>query len=559
MSSLSEMFKKDAQLIADSKKKSCQELLEEDMKVLGEDRIQEIRKDFLPMIGKEGFHYSLKTALSYIEDESVKDYGMYKKNFLRRFNKRDPFFRKAKSEDDYSGKYIVRTINKSTRKTEIFLSADGFKQFCASQNTLKASAVREYFVRMERERFEAVHASPEENKVKAREDDRLIAEFNERINSFISKHQISPGEKDKGKALVLSMDKQLSANINNLIRRMEALDYQNKGLEFDLHDTKIRSCENAKKAYDIQCRSEEFEDSNSLRARASAIIRTQKMTQISVYLIDPIYVKKNSRALVKKKSNKKSISKKKKAPNITKSEIKKVNEMLGISSDEEPPPEKEMNDVENKFSAVSSLSEKKKKVQLLYEPGLLDWWRYSPEEDKSDHEAFEEDNDDEYELTVGSRSAELYAKDFQFMQFHDLDLDGNYFFAINTYGGKSQSDKKIDELCRTGKATRVCVLDVFTSKHLRSSTQLLGNPRMHRPVAIYFTTWREVKSCADRVLCRQEIEEEEQEDHDLAYELDDKRSLKNKEFHERRRESRKKLAQEKREPMLKDPLKGGLM
>lgn len=447
-----------------STKENVENLLEE-LEILGEKRISEIRKEFIPMIGKKGFHYPLKSALEYIE-KPVKNYSKYKDNFKNQFNKNNPFFREAKDENDYNGKYITRKIDSRTGKKEIYLSADGFKQFCAAQNTIKAYAVRDYFVRIESEMFYNLYKTPESLNEYKLKYENLIRENNSKIEEFMYGNRNA----NMGDFITSRIDKDLSKNIENLIKKMYKIETSRQKYEEQIFFLQ-NNLKKSHRSYEIMERQyEESLDENSYRAEASEIIRNLKMKKCPIYLINPKHVKKYDIIKFKNKSRKANNRKK-----ITKDTIKKMELELGIFDSDSD------SDSEND-----------------------DEYRNKDEDENKDEEIDEfnfiknyEGDPNEYEFMNNERSVELYSENFNYITTNDLDYDNNYFFSLGSFHSKNKSD---EHLLSSINAKQIGVLDFLDIKHFKDSLNLLGKPHLSRPFPIYFTSWREISECSDKCL-----------------------------------------------------------
>lgn len=271
--------------------------LQEELKVLGEERIKEIRQAFLPLVGKKGYLFPLKTTLEWIGMGEI-NYSKKKEKFKSRFLKKNPYFREAKSDDDPHGKYIEKKV-KGT-KLEIYLSADGFKQYCAAQKTEKANAVREYFVRIEAERVEALYATPEKQVIQRGEYEELVAQHNKRISEFVK----GKNNTNYGDALVANMDKDLSKNIEDLIQRMKKMSEKNKRLEIALSEQAHMLSQTQHTMFDLQRQVEPDGSNESYTASVNAKLREKEFPHlVEVYQIQTSTVNRWLRIGRKRKKN----------------------------------------------------------------------------------------------------------------------------------------------------------------------------------------------------------------------------------------------------------------
>ena len=298
MTSLSEMIANDAKVIEESKRRSAEKKeWRNELKILGEKRVTEIREEFLPLVGKEGYHFSLESSLKWIEYEKG-DYQIFKRNFRKRFIKQNPYFREAESEEDLSGKYIERIINKTNGEKEIYFSADGFKQFCSSAKTEKANAVREYFVRIEREYVDAIHASPEENKMKVGEYNQIIFEHQKQIAEFfMGKHGISESD-----SLVARGETNLSESISYLLNKFAKSENDRNSFERQVADSQFELRQNEIRRNDLERQFLPDGSDDSYKRIVNAKLREKEFPfVIEIYQISTSTANKWIRAKLQKK------------------------------------------------------------------------------------------------------------------------------------------------------------------------------------------------------------------------------------------------------------------
>jgi hypothetical protein len=299
MSTLSEMITNDAKAIEESKRRDMDiKSKKKDLEILGEKRIAEIRAEFLPLVGKKGYHFSLKSSLKWI-DSQKNDYLKYRSNFKARFIKNNPYFREAESEEDLDGMYIERASGKGR---EIYLSADGFKQFCSSEKTEKANAVRVYFGRIEREFVDAIHATPEQNRIKLGEYDQLVANHQKQIAEFF----VGKNNPTEEEAMIARMDTDLSKSIKFLLEKIKKSEDERAAFEIQANEAQFDLRQNEILTLDLkrQCLPDGSED--SYRKIVNAKLREKEFPYvIEIYKISPATANKWIRAkrLSKKKKN----------------------------------------------------------------------------------------------------------------------------------------------------------------------------------------------------------------------------------------------------------------
>jgi hypothetical protein len=462
-----------------------------------DDLVDEIKSQFLYMVDNDDGRYcfTLEQAYKWIGNEDVcTKYLKAKEKFKERYlyitgskNKEvDSMFDQADHEDDRPKDYFIK---KEGRSEEIYFSVTGFQTFCMSQNKgVRAKAVKKYFIVLQSEYLRAVRAT-------GTEKDDIILKLEARLTIM------QEAQKKSGKTM--------SEFVGSGEAKEAACHYRQKFEQTrDEKDELVKKVKlEKKKSYATKCRAEENSDPDSLRARASEILRNTKMTQCEFYLIDPLLLKAHTK---KKKGRKTTSQKKTKKPVKT---LKEQEKELGISSDSDSDDDCDMDDTESVISVATVPNHKKKKKSRaktkLFVKGLLDIdygiaSNVSNEFYDSDGEFDVDENPDEYELILGSRSAELYAEKFRIMDAEDLELDGNYFFAITSFSGNGKKDDSL----RTSKyAKLIGTLDFITSKDHKNAVKLLEKAHMTVPFNVYFTTYREIKECGDKVICGVELDE----------------------------------------------------
>jgi hypothetical protein len=159
------------------------------------EKIKKIEAEFIHLLrqDRKKYNISLEGVYEWLEMpdafEGYKSDRKSRNNFVTRYLKSENLMlRQAKTEDDLDKDFVMIKGKKGIMYP--WFSVRGFKAFCMSANVKKSKCVMDYFIKTEENYWKALHRSEEENKIIAK---RLEAESDRFKNKLIKVEQ----ERDK--------------------------------------------------------------------------------------------------------------------------------------------------------------------------------------------------------------------------------------------------------------------------------------------------------------------------------------------------------------------------